>query len=348
MRATITGLMILVCSISGFGQKHDPFDGQIPGQETWFGTFSIIAFDPVTNQLGVGVQSRAFGAGAIVPWVEAGVGAVASQAAANRTYGPKAMALLKQGLTPEEVIKRITDEDPGRDTRQVAVIDVKGRMAAYTGARVIGRDKDPKDHVHFGDFSGSIQGKNYSVQGNTLASQEVLKAMAAAWESSQGTMAERLLAALEGGQSKGGDSRGMQAGGILVVQSVADMTASLQGDRVMDIRVDDHENPFKEMRRILNVRLSGNHTTKAAELAKAGKLKEAIAEQKIALEMNPKNEQINYVMAVYYAQSGDSKSSLAALTAALKKQPRLKMDVVEEPAFDKLKTNAEFKKLIGK
>jgi uncharacterized Ntn-hydrolase superfamily protein len=345
-----TACLLLLClvSIPGLAQKHDPFDGQIPGQETWFGTFSIIAFDPETNQLGVGVQSRAFGAGAIVPWVEAGVGAVATQAAANRTYGPKAMALLKQGLSPEEVVKRITDEDPGRDTRQVAVIDVKGRMAAYTGAHVIARDKDPKDHVHYGDYSGSIQGKNYSVQGNTLASPEVLKAMAAAWESTKGTMAERLLAALEGGQSKGGDSRGMQSGGIIVVQPVGDLSASLQADRVVDIRVDDAENPFQEMRRILNVRMSGTHTQKAAQLAKDGKLQEAVAEQKIALSMNPKNEQIHYMLAVYYARTGDTRNSLTSLAAALKKQPRLKMDVVEEPAFDKLKNNPEFKRLIEK
>src|SRR5262245_60606500 len=118
MKVTAACLLAVLFALPGNSQIRDPFGGQIPGQETWFGTFSIIAFDPATNQLGVGVQSRAFGAGAIVPWVEAGVGAVATQAAANRTYGPKAMALLKQGLAPEEVIKRITDEDPGRDTRQ--------------------------------------------------------------------------------------------------------------------------------------------------------------------------------------------------------------------------------------
>src|SRR5262252_8514294 len=95
---------LVLFAIPCLAQSRDPFDGQIPGQETWFSTFSIVAFDPATNQLGVGVQSRAFGAGAIVPWVESGVGAVATQAAANRTYGPKAIALLKQGLSPEEVI----------------------------------------------------------------------------------------------------------------------------------------------------------------------------------------------------------------------------------------------------
>ena len=104
------------------------------GIDPWFGTFSIIAFDPVTNELGVGVQSRAFGAGAAVPYAKPGVGAVATQASANRQYGPKAIALLEQGLSPAEVVKRITDEDPGRDTRQVAVIDAKGRSAVYTGS----------------------------------------------------------------------------------------------------------------------------------------------------------------------------------------------------------------------
>ena len=124
----------------GVAQQLPPADSEDP----WFGTFSIIAFDPATNELGVGVQSRAFGAGAAVPYAKPGVGAVATQASANRQYGPKAIALLEQGLSPEEVVKRITDEDAGRDTRQVAVIDAKGRSAVYTGKRVIDRNSDPE------------------------------------------------------------------------------------------------------------------------------------------------------------------------------------------------------------
>jgi uncharacterized Ntn-hydrolase superfamily protein len=349
MMKRLSFILFVLFAAPCLAQTHDPFDGQIPGQETWFSTFSIIAFDPATNQFGVGVQSRAFGAGAIVPWVESGVGAVASQAAANRTYGPKAIALLKQGLSPEEVVKRITDDDPGRDTRQVAVIDTKGRMASYTGKRVIDRDNDPTDHVHFGDYAGAltIPGKNYSVQGNTLAGADVLRAMAQAYEQTNGSMAERLLAALEAGQSKGGDSRGMQAGGIIVVQPVKDLAASLQADRVVDIRVDDAEDPFKEMRRILNVRLSGDHVQKADQLAKEGNLGEAIAEDKIALQMNPKNEQINYKLAVFYARSGEYLNSVQFLTAALQKQKKLKMDIAEEAAFAKMKDMPEFKRLIG-
>ena len=283
-------------------QKFDPFYGQVPGQQTWFGTFSIIAFDPETKEFGVGVQSRAFGAGAAVPYAEAGVGAVATQAATNRTYGPKAMALLKQGLSPEEVIKRITDEDPGRDTRQVSVIDTKGRMASYTGKHVIDRDNDPKDYVHFGDFAGSIHGKNYSVQGNTLASEEVLKAMAAAYENTKGEMADRLLAAIDAGQSKGGDSRGMESGGILVVRPPADPSSQI--DKVVDIRVDDSLDPFKELHRIMNVRNSGSHAAKAADLGAHGKFADAITEQKLAMSMNPANEQLEYGLAQRYAEAG--------------------------------------------
>src|SRR3977135_4126839 len=128
MRLLKLALLLTLLTIEIQAQKIDPFGGQVPGQETWFGTFSIIAFDPATMEFGVGVQSRAFSAGGAVPYAEAGVGVVATQAATNRTYGPKAMALLKQGLSPEEIIKKITDEDPGRDTRQVAVIDAKGQI----------------------------------------------------------------------------------------------------------------------------------------------------------------------------------------------------------------------------
>lgn len=321
-----------------------PFSAQ--NGETWFSTFSIIAYDPVTNELGVGVQSRAFGAGAAVPWAEAGVGAVATQAAANRTYGPKAMALLKQGLSPTEVVKRITDEDPGRDTRQVAVIDAKGRSAVYTGKRVIDRNSDPQDRVHIGAWAGHAAGQNFSAQGNTLASEEVVKAMARAYENSKGEMAERLMEALDAGQAQGGDIRGMQSAGILVVRPISDPNTTT--DRAIDIRVDDAENPFKELRRVLNVRLSGGVAQRAAQLAKQGKLAEAIVQQKKAVEMNPANEQLHYGLAERYAEAGEYLNALASLQTAVRRQPRLKQNAVESPAFQKMKEMVEFKRLVDR
>src|SRR5262249_36498195 len=170
----------------------------------------------------------------------------------NRQYGSRAIALLEQGLSPAEVVKRITDEDPGRDTRQVGVIDAKGRSAVYTGKRVIDRNFDPNDPVHLGGYAGHVAGTNFSVQGNTLVSEEVVKAMAAAYANGKGTMADRLMAALDAGQTKGGDMRGMQSAGILVVRPIPPNSESTV-ERIVDIRVDDATNPFRELRRLLDI-----------------------------------------------------------------------------------------------
>ena len=213
-------LAFLILGVPGYAHAQAAADPPTPVSLTnpWFNTFSIIAFDPATTEFGVAVQSHAFSAGAAVPYAIPGVGAVATQAAANRLYGPKAIELLKQGLSPAEVVKKLTDEDPGRDTRQLAVIDAKGRSAVYTGKHVIDRNFDAKDFVHLGGYAGHITGQNFSVQGNTLASEDVLKNMASAYEHGKGSMAERLMDALDAGQSAGGDTRGMQSAGLLVVR----------------------------------------------------------------------------------------------------------------------------------
>jgi uncharacterized Ntn-hydrolase superfamily protein len=320
-----------------------------PSPDPWFGTFSIIALDPATNELGVGVQSRAFGAGAAVPFAKPGVGAVATQASANRQYGPKAIALLEQGVPVEEVVKRITDEDEGRDTRQVAVIDAKGRSAVYTGRRVIDRNSDKNDTVHYGGYAGHVSGPNYSVQGNTLASVEVVKAMAAAFEKGKGSLAERLMDALDGGQSKGGDTRGMQSAGILVVRPLAPNSTNTV-ERVVDIRVDDHENPFKELRRLLYMTtgVPGRLTDSAEKLAAAGKFTEAIAELNRALEINPRSEPVHYALAQRYAQAGDAKNALKWLGTAIGRQPAVwKPRAAEDPLFAKLRESPDFKKLLA-
>ena len=320
-----------------------------PTADPWFGTFSIIAFDPETNDLGIGVQSRAFGAGAAVPYAKPGVGAVATQASANRSYGPKAIALLEQGVPVEEVVKRITDEDPGRDTRQVAVIDAKGRSAVFTGRRVIERNSDPKDLVHVDGYAGHIIGPNFSVQGNTLASVEVVKGMAAAYEQGKGSMAERLMDALDAGQAKGGDTRGMQSAGILVVRPLPP-NATNTVERIVDIRVDDHENPFKELRRLLYMTtgVPARLSESAEKLAAVGKFAEAIAEMQKALEINPRSEQLQYAMAQRYAQAGDSASALKWLGSAINRQPKQwKPRAAEDPIFAQLRASQEFKRLIS-
>jgi uncharacterized Ntn-hydrolase superfamily protein len=202
------------------------------------GTFSIVARDPATGELGVAVQSRAFAVGSRVPHAKAGVGAIATQASTNVAYGPDGLALLASGVSPEEVVKRLTDADPGRDRRQLAVLDAKGRVKAYTGSGT-------------NAWAGQIEGTNYSVQGNILAGEAVVKEMARAFESTKGELALRLMAALDAGQAAGGDKRGVQSAAILVVKPIDSPDRTT--DKWVDIRVDDSTNPLGELRRLLKL-----------------------------------------------------------------------------------------------
>lgn len=323
-----------------------PWDEAPSNPDRWFATFSIIAYDPATQELGVGVQSHAFGAGAAVPYAIAGVGAVATQAAANRLYGPKAIELLKQGLSPADVVKRLTDEDPRRDTRQLAVINAKGESAVYTGKRVLDRNSDQADPVHLGGYAGSVSGKIFSVQGNTLASEDVVKSMARAYEQSKGTMGERLMDALDAGQAAGGDTRGMQSAGLLVVRPVQPGSNEVN-ERIVDLRVDDAVDPFKELRRLLNINLGTPRklTDHSAELAKAGKFDAAIEEQKRALEIQPNSDVFHYALAQRYAQADRPLQALVPLREAIRLHPNLARQAIADTVFAALRENPEFKRI---
>jgi uncharacterized Ntn-hydrolase superfamily protein len=205
------------------------------------GTFSIVARDAATGELGVGVQSRAFAVGSRVPHAKAGVGAIATQASTNVAYGVEGLALLEKGFSPEEVVKRLTDADDRRDRRQLAVLDAKGRVKAYTGAGT-------------NAWAGHIEGENYSVQGNILAGEAVVKEMARAFESTKGELALRLMAALDAAQAAGGDKRGVQSAAILVVKPIDSPERTT--DKWIDIRVDDSANPLGELRRLLDMAIA--------------------------------------------------------------------------------------------
>ena len=196
--------------------------------------------------------------------------------------------------------------------------------------------------------AGHITGVNYSVQGNTLASEDVLKNMARAYERGTGTMAERLMDALDAGQAAGGDTRGMQSAGILVVRPLAPNSESTV-ERIVDIRVDDATNPFVELRRLLNITLGvpARLSERSAQLARDGKLADAIGELRKALEITPNNEQLHYGLAQRYAQSGDTASALKSLQEAVRRQRRLKKQAATDPIFEKLKDLAEFKRLVS-
>ena len=336
---------LLALGLAGYGSAQSPAVGlDDPAQpERWFATFSIIAFDPATGDLGVGVQSHAFTAGAAVPYAIPGVGAVATQAAANRLYGPKAIEL----LSPVDVVKRLTDEDPGRDTRQLAVIDATGRSAVYTGKHVIDRNFDKSDFVHLGGYAGHINGRNFSVQGNTLASEDVLKNMARAYEHGGGTMAERLMDALDAGQAAGGDTRGMQSAGLLVVRPVP-QGSNVVVDRIVDVRVDDAVDPFKELRRLLNIQLGVPRklTDQSSDLARAGKFDEALALMQRALEIQPNSDVLHYALAQRYAQADRPLQALVPLREAIRLHPNLARQAAADPVFAKLRDVAEFTRLM--
>jgi uncharacterized Ntn-hydrolase superfamily protein len=332
-RQLILAVVLLLTTASapfGVAQGKQHLD-EAKGAEKIVATFSIVARDPATGELGVAVQSRAFAAGARVPFAKAGVGAIATQAAANGFYGPEGLELLEKGLSPEDVVKRLTDADEGRDSRQLAVIDAKGRVKAYTGAKT-------------NAWAGHIEGENYSVQGNILTGEAVVREMARAFETSKGELAERMMNALDAGQAAGGDARGMQAGGILVVKPV-DGSGRLS-DRWVDIRVDDSPNPFTELRRLLNIVLAARQSQLSGRLAAEGKYAEAIETQKKAISMNPTDDQLLYGLAQRYAQAGDAASAAAMLQKAIAKHERWRELAGRNQAFDKVRADPAFQKVI--
>ena len=198
-------------------------------------TFSIAAFDPETDSLGVAVQSKFLAVGSVVPWARAGIGAVATQAIANFNYGPRGLDLMAEGRTAEETLEALTSADEGRDHRQLGVVDARGRAATYTGSECF-------------DWAGGVTGEYYAAQGNILVGRETVDAMAKAYEGTEGDLAARLLAALDAGQEAGGDSRGRQSAALLVVREGGGYGGD--NDRVIDLRVDEHPDPIKELIRI--------------------------------------------------------------------------------------------------
>ncbi len=198
-------------------------------------TYSIAACDLEAGQWGVATQSKFLGVGSVVPWAVPGVGAIATQAYANPRYGPDGLELLREGLNADEAIERLTSADDGRNHRQLGIVDAQGRSASYTGAECM-------------DWAGGRTGDGYAAQGNILVSAETVDAIAETFEGSNGALAERLLDCLDAAQAAGGDRRGQQSAALLVVEK--DGGYAGLSDEVVDLRVDEHERPLEELRRI--------------------------------------------------------------------------------------------------
>jgi uncharacterized Ntn-hydrolase superfamily protein len=261
LKAAIAILMLSACALPAVGGERQPM-----------GTYSIVAYDPVTGDLGVAVQSRFLGVGAVVPYAKAGVGAIATQAYANTTYGPRGLELLDTGLAPEQVIAELTGKDDDRDRRQVGMVDARGRSFSYTGKSA-------------NDWRGGRYGPNYAVQGNILQSEAVVAGMEAAFLHTPGSLAEKLIAALELAEAAGGDSRGKQSAALLVVRARGGYARF--NDRFIDIRVDDSPDPVAELKRIYALwertfLISGRFNT-AEDFDKAGKREAARVERERAV-----------------------------------------------------------------
>ncbi|MHC4137907.1 MAG: DUF1028 domain-containing protein [Planctomycetota bacterium] len=205
-------------------------------------TFSIVGYDPQTRDLGVAVQSKFFGVGSVVPWAKAGVGAVATQAWANVKYGPEGLKLLESGRSARQAVDALTKSDAGREQRQLGIVDAQGRAASYTGRQCLA-------------WAGHEVGEHFCVQGNILAGEQVVAAMAKAFEQERrkwGTeLADWLMAALQAGQQAGGDRRGQQSAALLVVREKGGYMGG--NDRFIDLRVEDHPRPIEELARLLEL-----------------------------------------------------------------------------------------------
>lgn len=266
-------------------------------------TFSIVARDTATGEMGVAVQSHWFSVGTLVTWGEAGVGVVATQSFINASFGPRGLALLKNGLTPKQAIEMLTANDSGRDVRQLAILDGNNPPANYTGKKCI-----PE--------AGGIVGRNFAVQANIMANRNIWPAMAKAFKTTKGPLAERMVAALVAAQKAGGDIRGKQSAALLVVKGKS--TGKVWDDRLIDLRVDDSKTPIKELQRLLKVHRAYEHMN-AGDLALTnGNTKLAMNEYSAAEKMFPKNEEMKYWHAVTLANIGKLDKALPLFKTVFK------------------------------
>ncbi|NIM18231.1 MAG: DUF1028 domain-containing protein, partial [Candidatus Aminicenantes bacterium] len=249
-------------------------------------TYSIVAFDKESGQMGVAVQSHWFSVGSIVSWAESGVGAVATQSFVEVSYGPLGLQLMRGGKTAPQALVALLSVDKHKTVRQVAMVDVKGRVAVHTGKMCI-----PE--------AGHHKGKHYSCQANMMENNTVWKAMSKAYESTSGELVDRLMASLEAAENEGGDIRGRQSAAILVVSTKPSGTP--WQDRIYDLRVEDHPQPLKELKRLITVAKAYNHMNKGDEHLTKNDVEAALKEYTLAMKIYPENPEMVFWPAVTLA-----------------------------------------------
>ena len=272
-------------------------------------TYSIVALDEETGELGAAVQSHWFSVGFLVPWVKAGVGAVATQSFVKVDYGPDGLELMESGMSAKEALKSLIDKDEAEAVRQVGMIDINGNVAAHTGERCI-------------LFANHIVGNNYSVQANMMENSTVPKAMAVAFENSSGDLADRMMAALEAAQNEGGDIRGKQSAAMVIMSG--EPTGVEWKDTKMSLRIEDHPTPLKELKRLIRIHRAYQHANKGDYYMELDQIDNALTEYTKASKYYPENPELPYWSAVALVNGGRINEALPIFKSVFKLNPNLK------------------------
>jgi uncharacterized Ntn-hydrolase superfamily protein len=285
-------------------------------------TYSIVARDKESGELGVAVQSHYFQVGPVVPWALAGVGAVATQSMVNVSFGPLGIEHMRAGYTAEQTLKALLAGDTQAESRQLAIVDAAGNVAAHTGAKCI-------------PAAGHRIGDNFSVQANLMEKDTVWAAMAAAYTSTKAPLAERMLAALDAAEAEGGDIRGKQSAAMLVVTGKP--TGRSWEDRIIEIRVEDAADPLVELRRLLKMKRAYQTDEVADRLEEAGDLKAAAAKREEGVALAPELEELAFWAGLQIAINGDVERGTELIARAVKKEPRWTETLHRLVAVDRLK-----------
>jgi uncharacterized Ntn-hydrolase superfamily protein len=271
-------------------------------------TYSIVARDPQTGDMGVAVQSHWFSVGSVVTWGEAGVGVVATQSFIDPSYGLKGLELMRSGVAAPEALDRLVKADAQRDGRQLAMLDAKGRVAAFTGKGAIAA-------------AGHQVGTSFAAQANLMLNDRVWPAMAEAFERTTGDLADRLLAALDAAQAAGGDIRGRQSAALLVVRGASTGRPWAGADRVFDLRIEDHPDPLKELRRLVRLQRAYAHANRGDELMTEKKIAEALSEYAAAEAIAPEIVELPFWHAVTLVSVGREAEAVAIFKRVFAKEP---------------------------
>lgn len=294
-------------------------------------TYSIVARDPETGQMGVAVQSHWFSTGSMVTWAEPGVGAIATQSMVEVSYGPLGLHKMQNGKTAPEALKALLEEDKNREVRQVAMVDAHGNVGVHTGSRCI---------IEAGHRSGN----QYSVQANMMLKNTVWPAMAAAYENTRGELADRLMAALDAAQSEDGDIRGKQSAAMLIVSGEA--SSHPWTGIIVDLRVEDHQEPLIELRRLLTIQRAYQSMNRGDELLSEGRIQEAFDAYNAGAALAPQLDELPFWQAVTLADTGKVEESLPIFKRVFSMNPNWVLLLQRLPQAGLFKDDPELMKRI--